>query len=239
VGCLVGKPEDLPEVQTELTMAVVRLRHGFDGGKVPKIKARAMYRLIIGSNVVTAVCTSFKKPTAVMSLLRPICIIDKKCMIYSADSSNTQLIGFGIMSEEQEEKDHVSIGQSEEEYTTILPQEKKEEQKRTAIPIPVMVRENRNTIWSNLGTFCQVVHRQEIQVVNYIQQELCVTANVCQSGLRIFKVRIQPRKMQKILKKYIVAHVACDQCKGVDTETRKNRRNTEIVCKTCGSSRVL
>jgi translation initiation factor 2 subunit 3 len=242
VGSLVGREGELPEVVTELKMTVIQLRHNVSGDindKVPKIKKGRMYQLIIGSNVVKAIAqeiTKHKKTkTIVMKLLCPVCIIDKKCLIYSCESSKTQLIGFGVM-EAVEEKRPVFV--YEYEYMVLLPENIKAEKIRAAIPVPKMSRENRNMIWSNMVSFCQVVNREPEHVSTYLIQEMCIRATICADGLRIVKSRLDARKLQSVLKKYIKEKIMCDQCKGLETKTSKNpvTRHWEVHCIGCGST---
>lgn len=228
VGALVGHPEDLPDIQTQLKMKIVHVNLG--GYEKIKVKKNKEYKLIIGSNVVTCMCIFREKPYVIMNLSRPVCIIDTRCLIY--DPKSTQLIAFGILQEKDEEI-RSNIFQSIEEYMSMLPGNDKNKESKE-IPIPVTIRENRNTIWSNMGMFCQVVHRQEIQVVSYLQRELCVTANVCHGGLRFFKMNLKPNRLQNLLRNYIITDVICDQCKGINTELQQKH----IICRDCGSIRV-
>lgn len=239
-GSLVGKSVDLPDIKHEISMKIVRVR--LSGDKIPSIKKNKIYRLIFGSNVVKGSCKSKNKPYVVMKLTRPICSIDKKCLIYSSDTN--LLIAFGIIDEENEkegenkkEKNSMCL-QSEEEYIKIIPT-KETVQKKSSIPTPITVRENRNTIWSNLTVFCQTINRQEGQVVSYVKQELCANVNVCSNGLRLLKTKINSTRLQRVLKGFVVTNVMCDQCKGLDTEIRKNKVITELFCKTCNSTRPI
>ena len=281
VGALIGRSEDLPKVINELKMTVIQLRHGVDGkSKVPKIKKNKMYQLIIGSNVVQAVCQSLKQSKrnqslfhyrdhccdqgsqslsnphalrdqgvqgvrAIMELTKPICIVDKKCLIYSCESSNTQLIGFGIMKKEKVQRPvfthHYEYFTYQHEYTELLPDHLRVQREKKIIPVPIMARENRNTIWSNMGLFCETVHRDTDRVSLYLMQELCIKTTICDQGLRIVKSGMDSRKLQTVLSKYIKEHVMCDQCRGMDTRTDKNpaTRHWEIHCQECGSTNSM
>jgi translation initiation factor 2 beta subunit (eIF-2beta)/eIF-5 len=176
-----------------------------------------------------------KPKTATMKLTKPICIVDKKCLIYSCESSKTQLIGFGIM---EEEKVLRPVFEYHYEYTVLLPDNLQFEREKVTIPVPVMTRDNRNMIWSNLVTFCETVHREPETVSTYLIKELCIKATICDQGLRIVKSRLDSRKLQTVLKKYIKEKVMCDQCRGLHTKTEKNpiTRCWEIQCEGCGST---
>lgn len=240
VGALVGRPEDLPDIVTELTMSIIQLNQSVSGGeKVPKIKKGKVYQLIIGSNVVKALCSSIDKKTkpktAVMKLSKPICIVDKKSLIYSSELGKTQLIGFGVM--EKENIEH-PVFEYHYEYTLLLPAHLQVDKEKVAVPIPVMMRDNRNMIWNNLLSFCETVHREPEMVSTYLIKELCIKATICDQGLRIVKSRLDARKLQCVLKKYIKERVMCDQCRGLNTKTDKNQitRHWEIHCQGCGST---
>lgn len=242
-GSLVGIPKELPEIKFEITIKTVKVRLSDD--KVPSIKKNKIYRLILGSNVVKGTCKTRNKPYIVMTLQRPICSIDKKCLIYSNDSN--LLIAFGIIDENKEEKNILQKWeqkwehkwkQSEKEYMKLIPQNETEK-KTSPIPAPIIVRENRNTIWCNFTVFAQAINRQEEQVANYVKQELCANVNICSSGLRLIKTRINSTRLQRILRGYIVSNVMCDQCKGLSTEIRKGKTITELICNTCNSTRPI
>jgi translation initiation factor 2 subunit 3 len=245
VGSLAGFPDQLPPLLTEIDIKVIGLKN------VPRIKSGNVYQLIIGSNVVRAVAkkstngqgdASKSSPkTTIMVLHKPICTVDKKCLIYSTDAA-TQLLGLGLFGTELEtDVGPVGQTQTEEEYTSLLPGSEKKKREKINLPIPTLSKENRDTIWGNMSMFCQTLRREPDHLTTYIRQELCVEASICQNGLKIFKTKMTVQKFQTVLKKYIKEQVCCGQCHGVDTEIRRNAvvRSAEIHCITCGSDTLM
>lgn len=132
-----------------------------------------------------------------------------------------------------------NIYQEPTEYELLLPNVDRKQREKVSIPTPQMKRENRNMIWLNMEVFCQVIHRDPSQVCTFIKQELCMDATICQSGLRLFKTKMDDLKLQTVLKKFIVGEVACQQCHGIDTAEVRDTKNRfhQIICHSCGSIR--
>ena len=229
VGCVAGFPEYLPPVIDVLKMTIYKMK------EAESIDVDKSYTLIIGSTVVKGNCTEKTKKKVIMKLVKPICAIENKCIIYSSD---TKLVGFGVFGEENKERIvGDKINQTFEEYKRLLPDFKEEEKIKYSIPIPQMCKENKNIIWSNMQVFCQTIHRDQTHISTYIQQELCASVSVCDLGLRIYKMRLDANKFQGVLRKYIVDRICCSECRGVDTEIRKQKGFNEVFCNKCGSSR--
>lgn len=241
VGCLAGKPEDLPEVVHTLHMYISRLKKSPNGDEVKKIEKGESYQLIIGSIVIKAVAERFSKETGwQMKLSRPICTFMNKAMIYTADEK-CQLIGFGTFGETLIHPiENAPIPQSEEEYLSLLPSSEKKKAERAKIPVPSLAKESCNVIWGNITVFCETIHRDPEHVSQYIKEELCMEASFCQNGLRIYKAKLNTTKFQTILKKYIRENVCCGECKGLNTELKKNPvKGYDVHCVSCGSARYL
>jgi len=323
VGCLAGRPEDLPDVVTEIEMKVVKMKLSESKTKISKGQT---YNLIIGNNIVKGVARKNKlRKTWTMELSHPICTVERRCLIYSTSFT---LIGFGmfdflspltteklnkyiqccgegkreskedttffppsIFTEEDVEEiraypthyeDCQTVGKAldkiylrqisaeksgtlcvrkvgewldmlvfgresrivcrQKDYQQLLPGVEKVERKKITIPVPQMMRENRNMIWGNMEMFCQTVQRDPNQVCTYIKQELCMDVAICQVGLgnalRLFKTRLNEVKLQTVLRKFIIEQVVCDQCHGIDTTTTgRSKKVIQIHCHACGSNR--
>jgi translation initiation factor 2 subunit 3 len=238
VGCLVGKPNELPQVITELIIQVNRMKKFIDGTDTPKIQVGTLYQLIIGSTVVKAsVSKKIEHNVFLFSLTKPLCTVSNRCLIYTADF---KLLGCGLFGEQEGHRANLNIQQTENEYISLLPGSSKVQKEKVSIPIPSLARENKNIIWANMVSFCEVVKREPDQVTTYIRQELCLEASICQSGLRLYKTRINPQKLQTILRKYIIDNVCCAECKSIDTILQKGPlRISQIHCETCGSDRSV
>lgn len=238
VGSLVGRPEDLPEVITEIEMKIMRMKIGDESAKIRK---GGVYQLIIGSNVVRAKARKNKeRKTWTMELFQPVCTVDRRCLIYSIQGRSVVLVGFGMFGDQSVYKGvEVSLLQTFDEYNQLLPGAEKKSREKVTIPVPKMFRENRNMIWGNMQMFCQVIHREPGQICTYIKQELCMEATVCDGGLRLFKTRLNGTKLQSVLRKFIVNRVVCEQCRGINTVMSKENKIQQVCCQNCGSSRSL
>jgi translation initiation factor 2 subunit 3 len=115
VGNLLGKKEELPEIKTELEMSITLLKLD---KKVEKIGKDKTYRLIIGTVLVEGVCKIKKGEKIKMSLNKPVCITENRCLIYNSEN---KLIAFGMFedkSEEREKEEQSNIEQPE--YNSLL-----------------------------------------------------------------------------------------------------------------------
>jgi len=238
VGCLFGRPEDLPPIVTELKIQVVRMNKCIDGTEMSKININTKYHLIIGSLVIKSVpIKKLESNIYIFQMAKPICIANSKCLIYTMDS---KLMGYGIFGEKELDHDITTLTQTDDEYCKMLPVTEKKEREKLTVPIPTMYRENKNVIWENLSVFCHIIKREPDQVTTYVRQELCIDASICQNGLRLYKTKINPPKFQTILRKYIVENVCCGECKGLNTVmSRTEVRSFQIHCNDCGSDRTL
>jgi translation initiation factor 2 subunit 3 len=95
VGCLVGRPDQLPDVVNQLTLRVFYMKKTVLGDKVKKISVGYTVKLVIGNTVVRATCIDYdkKKKTAVFSLQKPICIYMNKCLVYTS-GRDSQLVAY-------------------------------------------------------------------------------------------------------------------------------------------------
>lgn len=108
--------------------------------------------------------------------------------------------------------------QSPETYKSLLNTAEKAEQKRTAVPIPKLGRENRNILWLNINDFCKAIHREPAAVIKYVADETLFNLSACANGVRMYKAKINEAKLQTILKKFIKEFVMCRQCKSINTD---------------------
>jgi translation initiation factor 2 subunit 3 len=92
-GQVAGDPDDLPPVVNQMTLEVQRLKRGFSGEKLTKIKVQKAYILVLGNTIVNATCTDADKTHTVMRLAHPICTTTQTGIIYSAQDK--KMIGFG------------------------------------------------------------------------------------------------------------------------------------------------
>lgn len=246
-GYLMGFSQDLPEVKEELDMKVVYLNL-HEHTDAHRIKVGLIYMIIIGSVCVKAVAAKCKcesrtncKKHFIMKLFKPLCTIEDKCFIYSQESSNTQLMAFGNLNDEEkreEKREEKSEEKSEEkardkeketnEYLHMTRNIQKDDNPKLIIPAPVLVKENRNVIWTNILIFAQAIKRTPEQVSKFIKDEFLTDVSICSNGLRVFKLNTSQAKFQSVCSKYIRQYVQCKQCKSIVT--------TDLKCLSCGAS---
>lgn len=238
------------DIVNRISMRIFKLKTEDKGDKGDKITVGGEYKLIIGSNVVKGRvnqvakrCKGKNKGKLVeMVLSQPICTIDKKCLIYS---TKWKFLGYGswgdegtmvgqsrrsesanVKEEEKEEKE------DEKAYVNMITIEEKVQTQRTSIPIPKIVRENKNCLWTNAEIFCKAIHRTQTDLSGYISSELHINTSVCKGGMKLVRCRMSSIRMENILKNYIEINVMCKQCYSVNTQ--KNNKNNR-KCLNCGS----
>lgn len=258
IGSLCGKKEDLPDVISELELAVTYVKLDSDvetdetkqdkpiehstqesakahsirpiikPAKV-KISAGTKYQLILGNHTINAVA---KKTASAKRWLfvfdKPVCTVETTCLIYTIKPS--VLVAFGRLAAytKPEHSTYVCKEQSTADYQALLPESDIDtdvEKKKASVPVPKLARENRNIIWLNIGEFCDRVRRPVTDVVKYIVEETSLSVSICDNGLRMYKAAINERKLTTLLKKFIIEHVQCAQCKSIDTD--------KVHCLTC------
>jgi len=229
-GSLLGKPEELPEVINEIEMHVTTV----DLGEMKeRVKPNKHYKLIIGNVVVETISKESSKPKSIiMELMKPICTIETRCLIYNVELSNTRLIAFGSFSTAVQ-KDDISDAKVHRQkieqpaYTDLIKDLKMHEKAVVKIPIVKLARENRNIIWYNAEVFASAIYRTQTEVAQYLAAEILLNISACANGLRIYKTNINSAKIESIMKKYIKEFVVCKQCNSLNTNAK--------VCLSCGA----
>lgn len=251
VGCLAGIEGTLPDVINELELSVTYIRLTEDAEKI-RIKNGQVYRLLIGNANILGIADKTKdKKIWKLRLLQPICTFSCKCLIYTQESSNTQLIAFGTWIKDgsvpiSENKEYSSLSQiptelakkttfsglfqTFEEYEQLLPvqSEDTKQREKQKLPIPKLVRQNRDVIWQNFSPFCTAVFRTELSVLTYVRDETCTELSICDLGLRMVKAKVTEQKLVLLLKRYITENVTCKQCGSLNT--------TAKACNSCGAT---
>ena len=230
-GNLLGKPDELPEVINEIEMHITTV----DLGKTKeRVTPNKHYKLIIGNVVVDAISKESNKPKSIiMGLMRPICTIETRCLIYNIESSNTQLVAFGSFEKVDMDGNTVITSESKKQkieqpdYADLIKSLKIHEKAVVKIPIVKLARENRNIIWYNAEAFASAIYRTQTEVARYLADETLLMVSACANGLRIYKTNINPAKIESIMKKYIKEFVVCKQCNSLNTNTKE--------CISCGA----
>lgn len=232
-GNLLGKKEELPEIIKQIEMRVVSVQ--MDRGK-QKVKPDQLYKLIIGNVVVQAVAAeSVKKNHIVMQLLRPICTMETRCLIYQVESSNTQLIAFGKFGcQPAQSAQPANLNQpakliqpanlNQPDYLSMI-QEFNFVKSTLKIPIVKIGRENRNIIWHNIQAFSIAIHRTPSEIGKYLAEETMLEIVECSDGLRLYKTNINAIKIESVMRSYI-KQILCKQCGGI---------TQDMICISCNA----
>lgn len=101
VGCLAGRPEELPEIRTELQMKVFTLKRGFMCEKLPKLAEGKVYLFVLGNLVIQGRITKCQQKVITVQLERPICTYMEKCIIYSKIDQSLKMIALGTLTTEK------------------------------------------------------------------------------------------------------------------------------------------
>ena len=120
-------------------------------------------------------------------------------------------------------------------YIVIMSDEKSDN--KIKIPIPVLARAAKKTLWSNFGEFCDVVNRDTVHVAMFFQAELSTTSSMGKDRHLILRGRFQPQQIEVIMKQYLKTYVQCPNCKkgeGTVLERNKRLRLMFMKCK-CGA----
>ena len=218
-GNLMGFINELPDVVHEIDMRITKI--SLDN--VPcKIKPKKTYKLIVGNVVIDAVAhDSTSSKHLIMKLARPICTLETKCLIYSAD----KLVAFGSFGNTPKIK-KVSI--ESPDYDSLIKELKTCENAVTKIPLIKLGKENRNIMWDNIKDISKVLNRTPEELSKHLASETLLNVAMCSKGLRIYKTNINVAKVESILKKYIKEYVICKQCRSLNT--------TIQGCLACGAT---
>lgn len=270
VGAVVGSPGQMGDAVKKITMKITQMkqcigsdtsnsgentgpggprggpsgpRGGPGGPKAPKIQTGGRYHLIIGASVIRAIAEKVSKNIFTFNLLQPVYLYTDRCLIYTED---TKLIGFGTFGRENITNRLSTLNieslpiQNRQSYISLLPGHEQKIGKKVTIPVPVLLRENKDLIWSNMDLFCTTINRENKYVEKYIQQELILKTSICQGGMKLFKTRLSETKFISVLKKYIVENVRCNQCNSLNTTQVDNMVcGHDINCGNCGAEQHI
>ena len=218
--------DELPKPTTSMEFMVTYIKLN-ERDSIEKIKEKELYKLVIGSVICKAEAKRIEKGKYIFTFSKEICTPEKMCLIYTYESSKSQLIAFG-KTEEEVKSEIVKLNQPNyEELLTNITQTVKINKK---LQIPSIIKENKNMIWSNISDFCKEINREQEDVSKFIREESFLQVSMCVSGLRILKgnVLLKQGKLESLLKKFIKEFVMCKQCLGLDT--------TRLFCLSCGAN---
>ncbi|KAK9449807.1 domain found in IF2B/IF5-domain-containing protein [Limtongia smithiae] len=111
---------------------------------------------------------------------------------------------------------------------------------RYKIPPPSVMREgNKKTIFANLQSISERMHRPYEHVMQFLFAELGTSGSVDGSARLVIKGRFQQKQLENVLRRYIVEYVTCKTCKSINTKLAKENRLYFVVCDSCGSRRSV
>jgi len=110
------------------------------------------------------------------------------------------------------------------------------------LPIPTtsLIGSTR-TCWDNFAYICSLLKRNPEHVLQFFLTELGTEGSIDAFQCLVLKGRFVPRKIESLLRKYILEYVTCNSCRNPDTRLARNpaSRLYFINCSSCGSSRTV
>lgn len=234
VGSIVTKMnDDELKLYYTLKMKIHFIRGGGGGKKL--LKREHLYKLIVGNKVIKAIY----KGHSTMDLVEPICLVTNRCIIYSCESSNTRMIGFGIIKEDIDHHptaaDHPPHEPIPFDYDKLISQLDEISSTRIKITPPNIYIQNRDTIWTNANVFCKQINRGEEDVLSFFKNEIMGNITITSEGWKFYKMKLNENKIQSLIKKFIKDCVRCGECHGLNTESVRNSkiRKSQLICSNC------
>ena len=119
-------------------------------------------------------------------------------------------------------------------------------QKHRITPPYVRRLNTRASEWTNFGTICNELKRDQLHVMTFVLSELGATGSLRPSKENgserlIMSSKFSQTQIETILLKYIQTYVQCHACKSLDTLYERNQiqRVFMITCSVCKSTRFL
>ena len=112
--------------------------------------------------------------------------------------------------------------------------------KKLLLTRPNVKFENKKTIVSNYSTICSKLKRDELEVKQFLDEELGkVISSINSDGMLIITGSFKQAGIIKTLESYINQYVRCTECKSLETEILKQNRITFMECKKCNSKKCI
>lgn len=106
-----------------------------------------------------------------------------------------------------------------------------------SIPPPKAIKiGTRKTSFENFMDVCTKLNRPKEHVAHFIKVELNTKVSFSETEKLYIKDNYKSDDLQNIIKKYINEYVGCRSCKCLDTNLKKDRGLTFLVCNQCYSS---
>eukprot|EP00750_Incisomonas_marina_P008125 INCI15251.1.p1 GENE.INCI15251.1~~INCI15251.1.p1 ORF type:complete len:257 (+),score=73.60 INCI15251.1:151-921(+) len=97
------------------------------------------------------------------------------------------------------------------------------------------------TCWANFATICGQMNRAPDHVLSFFLAELGNEGSIDGSQRLMLKGRFVPKKIESLLRKYIIEYVTCEMCHSPDTVLKRDpvSRLYFVNCKSCNASRAV
>ena len=122
-------------------------------------------------------------------------------------------------------------------YTQVA--EKMQQSSSVSINALKVKSENKKTYISEFTKLCAELNRPQLEVMNYIRDELQASISISEKGDAVVIGMYKQHKINEKVKKYIEEHVMCSQCKSLNTEIKKIDRVHTMCCNKCSAKRSL
>lgn len=113
--------------------------------------------------------------------------------------------------------------------------EKVFEKARFEIPKAASIVEGKRTIVTNFAKVCDIVQREEKDVLKYLSKELAAPAEISSGGRATFTGKFSTGQINSKLEKYVSCYVLCHECEKPDTKLIKEDRIFFLKCMACGA----
>merc|ERR1719420_405812 len=121
-----------------------------------------------------------------------------------------------------------------------------DQDKKLRVPELIFVpkRGGRVVVFANADIVCAKLKRDPEHIKKFMTTELCTSGECLKGGIIQLRYRWSRKavpNLTSVVKKYILKYVQCRSCKGFATtiNREKKRRTWNMMCKSCGSNRIL
>jgi translation initiation factor 2 subunit 2 len=99
----------------------------------------------------------------------------------------------------------------------------------------------KKTAWSNFVEICESLNREEDHLKDFIFSELGTDGAKDAQQRLLLKGKFNPRNIESLLRRYIIAYVQCTMCRSLDTELKRDPANRLYFmhCNACRSSKSV
>jgi len=112
--------------------------------------------------------------------------------------------------------------------------------KKLKLRTPQVAREGRKTFVVNFVKICDGLNRSQQHVMDYVFAELATSGNMDSEQHLILRGAFKAKDIETLVKNYAAEYVYCKNCKGLDTELKKDAASRLFVisCNNCHATRT-